>query len=61
MQIVVKHVGDNVFESDAEVYVCPVNMLGLMDAGISRVFVEKYPAACSIWKDLFAQVPWGAA
>jgi len=35
--------GSNMFKSDADALICPVNCVGTLGAGLARVFAAKYP------------------
>ena len=48
--------GSDIFESEAEVLVCPVNLIGAMDAGLSLQFLTRYSTACSVWVAFVDQI-----
>jgi O-acetyl-ADP-ribose deacetylase (regulator of RNase III) len=48
----IKVVKDDIFNSDAEVLVNPVNCVGVMGAGLAKKFKEKYPHNFYVYKKM---------
>lgn len=40
----------DMFASGADSLVCPVNTIGVMGAGLAKVFAKRYPDACRMYK-----------
>ena len=44
------YVKDNIFSSDKQTLVCPVNCVGFMDAGLALQFKKKFPSVFEEYK-----------
>lgn len=55
--MIIERTGD-IFESKAQILVCPVNIVGVMGAGLAKQFKQKYPDMEPWYKELCSGGLW---